>query len=52
MVEGCKSGTCWGNNIVTIQGNGTIKTIIITKRLGGEVKRLEMLLCSRMEVVQ
>jgi hypothetical protein len=29
----------WGSNIVTIQGNGTIKTIIVTKHLGGEVKR-------------
>ncbi len=30
----------WRNNIVTIQGNGTIRTIIVTKHLGGEVKRL------------
>ncbi len=29
----------WGNNIVTIQGNGIIKTITVTKRLGGEVRR-------------
>ncbi len=29
----------WGNNIITIQGNGTIKTIIVTKCLGGEVTR-------------
>jgi len=29
----------WGSNIVTIQGNGTVKTIIVTKRLGGEVRR-------------
>jgi hypothetical protein len=35
----------WGSNIVTIQGNGTIKTIIVTKHLGGEIGRLEMLLC-------
>jgi len=35
----------WGSNIVTIQGNGTIKTIIVTKHLGGEVKRPEVLLC-------
>jgi len=26
----------WGSNIVTIQGNGTIRTIIITIHLGGE----------------
>ncbi len=35
----------WGNNTVTIQGNGIIKTITITKHLGGEVRRLEVLLC-------
>jgi hypothetical protein len=35
----------WGNNIVTIQGNGTVRTIIVTKHLGGEVRRPEMLLC-------
>ncbi len=35
----------WGNNIVIIQGNGIIKTIIVTKHLGGEVRRLELLLC-------
>ncbi len=35
----------WGGNIITTQGNGTIKTIIITKRLGGEVKRPKVLLC-------
>jgi hypothetical protein len=36
----------WGSNIVTIQRNGIIKTITITKHLGDEVKRLELLLCS------
>jgi hypothetical protein len=35
----------WGNNTITIQGNGTIITIIVTKRLGGEVKRPKVLLC-------
>jgi hypothetical protein len=35
----------WGSNIVTIQGNGTIKTIKVTKHLGGEVKRPKLLLC-------
>ncbi len=29
----------WGSNIITIQGNGTIRTIIVTKHLGGEVRR-------------
>jgi hypothetical protein len=35
----------WGSNIVTIQGNGTVRIIIITKHLGGEVRRQEVLLC-------
>jgi hypothetical protein len=30
----------WGSNIITIQGNGTVRTIIITKHLGGEVRKL------------
>ncbi len=34
-----------GSNIVTIQGNGTVKTITVTKQLGGEVRRPKMLLC-------
>jgi len=34
----------WGSNIVTIQGNGIVKIIIITKHLGDEI-RPEMLLC-------
>jgi hypothetical protein len=28
-----------GSNIVTIQGNGIVRTIIVTKHLGGEIKR-------------
>jgi len=35
----------WGNNIVTIQGNGIVKTIIVTKHLGGEVRRPKVLMC-------
>ncbi len=35
----------WGNNTITIQGNWTIWTITITKHLGSEVRRLEVLLC-------
>jgi hypothetical protein len=33
-----------GNNTITIQRNGTVRTITITKHLGGEVKKLEVLL--------
>jgi hypothetical protein len=35
----------WGSNIVTIQGDRIVKTITVTKHLGGEVRKLEMLLC-------
>ncbi len=35
----------WGSNTVTIQGNGTMRIIIVIKHLGSEVKRLEVLLC-------
>jgi hypothetical protein len=34
-----------GNNIITIQGNGTTKTITITKHFESEVRRLKVLLC-------
>jgi hypothetical protein len=33
----------WGNNTTTIQGNGTIRTITITKRLGNELRKQEVL---------
>jgi hypothetical protein len=29
----------WGSNTITIQGNGKVRKIIVTKCLGGEVKR-------------
>jgi hypothetical protein len=35
----------WGSNNVTIQGIGIIRTITITKHLGGKVRRPKMLLC-------
>jgi hypothetical protein len=35
----------WGSNIITIQANGTIRTITVTKHLGNEVRRPKMLLC-------
>ncbi len=45
MVEGCQSYPCWGNNIVTVQGNGMVKTIVMTKHLGAKVEQPKMLLC-------
>ncbi len=35
----------WGSNIVTFQGNGTIKIITVNKHLGGEARRPKVLLC-------
>ncbi len=35
----------WGSNIFTIQGNGIVRTIIVTKHLGGGVRKPEVLLC-------
>ncbi len=35
----------WGSNNITIQGNGIVRTITITKHLGGELRRPKMLLC-------
>ncbi len=35
----------WGSNIVIIQGNWIVQTIIVTKHLGSEVRRPEVLLC-------
>jgi len=34
----------WGNNIVTILKNGIVRTITVTKHLGGEVRRPKVLL--------
>ncbi len=35
----------WGNNIITIQGVDTVRTIHVTKKLGAPTKRLEILVC-------
>jgi hypothetical protein len=29
----------WGNNVITVQGNGTIRTISINTKLGAKTKR-------------
>jgi hypothetical protein len=31
--------------MITIQGNGIIRTIVVTKHVGTNLKRLEVLLC-------
>ncbi len=35
----------WGNNIITIQGTGIIKTIPITKKVGTPTKQPKVLVC-------
>ncbi len=35
----------WGTNIVTIQGTSIVRTILVTKKLGVQTKRLEVLMC-------
>jgi hypothetical protein len=34
-----------GNNVITIEGNGTVKTILVNKKLGAKTKRLQVLVC-------
>jgi len=45
MVKDVKVAHDWGSKIVTIQRNGTVRTITITKHLGGEVRKPKVLLC-------
>jgi len=35
----------WGTNLFIIEGNGTTKTIVVTKRLDKTSKRHEVILC-------
>jgi hypothetical protein len=35
----------WGNNTITIQGIGTVRTIHVTKKLGAPTKHPEVLVC-------
>jgi hypothetical protein len=35
----------WGNNVIIIKGNGTIKTISINRKLGTKTKRPQELVC-------
>jgi len=44
-VKDAKVSHNWGTNIVIIQRIGTIRTIPITKKLGVQTKRLEVLVC-------
>jgi len=36
----------WGNNVITIQGNGIVRTILINRKLGAETRRPQALVCN------
>jgi hypothetical protein len=36
----------WGNNVITVQCNGIVKTISVTKKIGVETKRPQILVCN------
>jgi hypothetical protein len=35
----------WGHNTITIQGADTVRTILVTKKLGAPTKHLEVSIC-------
>jgi hypothetical protein len=35
----------WGNNVITVQGNGTVKIISNNRKLGAETRRPQVLVC-------
>ncbi len=35
----------WGNNLISIEGNGIVHTIAVTKHLNNNTKHLEVLFC-------
>jgi hypothetical protein len=35
----------WGNNVITIQGNGIVRTISINKKLGAKTRRPQVFVC-------
>jgi hypothetical protein len=35
----------WGNNVITIQGNGIVRTILVNNKLGVETRRPQVFIC-------
>jgi hypothetical protein len=35
----------WGNNVIIVQGNGIVKTILINKKLGAQTRRPQVFVC-------
>jgi hypothetical protein len=45
MVQDAKVAHDWRHNMIITHGNGIIKTIVVTKKLGTNLKRPKDLLC-------
>ncbi len=45
LAHKCKGYIRLGNNLITIQGNGIVRTISINKKLGVETRRPQVLVC-------
>jgi hypothetical protein len=39
----------WGNNLIAIEGNGMMQTIVVIKDLDSNIKHLEVLLLLKVE---
>jgi hypothetical protein len=35
----------WGNNVIIVQGNGTIRTILVNRKLGAKTRKPQVLVC-------
>jgi hypothetical protein len=35
----------WGNNVISVPGNGMVRTISVNKKLGTETKRPQVVVC-------
>jgi hypothetical protein len=44
-LRGAKVTHDWGNNVINVQGNGTVKTISVNMKLGAETKRPQVFVC-------
>ncbi len=44
-LEDAKNFHNWGTNLVTIEDNGIIKTMVVTKKLNNKIKWSKVLMC-------
>ncbi len=45
MAQSTKVTHDWGNNVIIVQGNGIVKTILVDKKLGAKTKKPQVLVC-------